>query len=340
MDNEEILAAELLVENTEPVGQEPDAAQPEEKKKKKKITKRKLLEYVFVFAMLLLPIIQFCIFYIWINANSVIMAFREFDGYAENGGELFKWSLYNFQRFFNEWKNPTSVVVGALKNTFKYFAAGLIMVPVTFFVAYFLYKKLWGYKFFRVIFFLPSIISAVLFVTVYKKLIDYGGPLDMFLSLFGTRIPPLLTDDKTATATIIAYTVWTGFGINMILYQSAMSRIPKEVMEAAQLDGVPWYRELGQIILPMVWPTVATTLILLITSMFNSTGPILLFAGSGVEIDNPAVTTISFWLYRQTQKAADLNYPAAIGMFFTIVSVPVVFIVRWIFNKIDPKVTY
>ncbi len=91
MDNAEVLAAELLVEKTEPVGQEPDAAQPEEKKKKKKITKRKLLEYVFVFAMLLLPIIQFCIFYIWINANSVIMAFREFDGYAENGGELFKW---------------------------------------------------------------------------------------------------------------------------------------------------------------------------------------------------------------------------------------------------------
>jgi len=51
-------------------------------------------------------------------------------------------------------------------------------------------------------------------------------------------------------------------------------------------------------------------------------------------------TGLRFWLYRQTQKAADLNYPAAIGMFFTIVSVPVVFIVRWIFNKIDPKVTY
>ena len=119
-----------------------------------------------------------------------------------------------------------------------------------------------------------------------------------------------------------------------------MSRVPQEVMEAARLDGVPWYRELTQIILPMVWPTLATTLILVITSMFNSTGPILLFMEAGAELDNPATMTISFWIYRQTQKAVDLNYPAAIGMFFTFISVPVVFIVRFIFNKIDPQVTY
>ena len=314
--------------------------QQPEKKKKKKLTRRKIAEYAFAYGMLILPIIQFCIFYIWINANSIAMAFQEFDGYADDGTEMFKWSLYNFSRFFNEWSNPTSVVVAALKNTLKYFAAGVCLIPASFLVAYFLYKKVWGYKFFRVVFFLPSIISAVLFVTVYKKLIDYGGPIDFLLSLFGVRVPPLLTDDATATGTIIAYTIWTGFGVNMLLYQSAMSRVPKEVMEAAALDGVPWYRELTQIILPMVWPTLSTTLILLITSIFNSTGPILLFAGAGVEVDNPATMTISFWIYRQTQKAVDLNYPAAVGMFFTFISVPIVFIARWVFNKIDPKVTY
>ncbi len=337
MDNSAVAETAAIDETVVEVEEEVSAQPP---KKKKRITKRKLSEYAFCYAMLLLPIIQFCIFYIWINANSILMAFKEFDGYSDDGGELFKWSFYNFGRFFKEWNNPSSVIVAAIGNTFKYFAAGVCMIPVSFFVAYFLYKKIWGYKFFRVVFFLPSIISAVLFVTVYKKLIDYGGPIDFFLSLFGVRIPPLLTDDSKATATIIAYTVWTGLGVNMLLYQSAMSRVPKEVMEAAQLDGVPWYRELTQIVLPMVWPTLSTTLILLITSMFNSTGPILLFMGTGVEVDNPATMTISFWIYRQTQKAVDLNYPAAVGMFFTFISVPIVYIVRYLLNKIDPKVTY
>ena len=126
----------------------------------------------------------------------------------------------------------------------------------------------------------------------------------------------------------------------MLLYQSAMSRVPTENIEAAALDGCPWYRELWSIIIPMVWPTISTTLILCITSMFNSTGPILLFAEAGQAIDRPATTTISFWIYRKTQGGVDLNYPAAIGMFFTLVSVPVVFFVRWLFNKIDPDVTY
>ncbi len=309
-------------------------------KKKKRISKRRVMECLFSYGMLLLPLVQFAIFYIWINANSILMSFQKFAGYAEGGGEMYVWSLDNFARFFDEFNNPTSVVVMALKNTMKYFAAGLCMVPVTFFVAYFLYKKIWGYKFFRVVFFLPSIISAVLMVTVYKELIDLDGPLDMIFTLFGARVPNLLGDDETVTGTIIAYTIWTGLGVNMILYQSAMSRIPQEVIEAAQLDGCPWWRELFQIILPMVWPTMSTTLILLITSMFNSTGPILLFMSAGMEVDAPASMTIAFWIYRKTQQGVDLNYPATIGMFFTLVSVPIVFIVRWVFNKIDPEVTY
>ncbi len=296
--------------------------------------------YLFVYGMLLLPVIQFCIFYIGINLNSVIMAFKKFAGYSESGGEIFEWSLSNFTRFFKEWSNPTSDVMGALKNTFKYFLAGACMVPATFLVAYFLFKKVPGYKFFRVLFFLPSIVSAMLFVTTYKNLIGYGGPIDVIMGLFGARIPPLLAEDATATNTIIAFTIWTGFGVNMILYQSAMSRIPPEILEAGQLDGMPWYRELWNVVIPMVWPTLSTTLILLITGLFNSTGPILLFQGSGVEVDRPSITTTAFWIYRQTFKGANLNYPAAIGMFYTIVSIPIVFLVRHFFNKIDPDVEY
>ena len=92
----------------------------------------------------------------------------------------------------------------------------------------------------------------------------------------------------------------------------------------------------------MVWSTVSTTLILQFTTLFNSTGPILLFADAGRQalLDNKEVTTIAFWIYQKTRGGVDLNYPAAIGLFFTAVSVPLVFLVRWVLNKIDPDVTY
>ena len=311
--------------------------------KKRKLTKRTLKEWLFVYGMLLIPLIQFAIFYIWINANSIIMAFREFTfEWDENDNEIYVWSFYNFTRFFKEWSNPESVIVSALMNTLKYFAAGVIMVPVTFFVSYFLYKKIWGYKMFRVVFFLPSIVSAVLFVTTYIELIKFGGALSTVWSWFGAELPEIINDPERTTGTIIAFTVWTGFGVNMILYQSAMSRVPQEIIEASKLDGCPWYKELWSIIIPMVWSTVSTTLILQFTTLFNSTGPILLFADAGRQalLDNKEVTTIAFWIYQKTRGGVDLNYPAAIGLFFTAVSVPLVFLVRWVFNKIDPDVTY
>lgn len=310
-----------------------------EKEKRPRFSNRRLKEILFSYGMLLIPLIQFAIFYIWINANSIMMAFQSFYGVAEDGGELFIWSADNFTRLFKELGNSEATVHIALINTMKYFAAGLCMIPVSFLVAYFLYKKVWGFKFFRIMFFLPGIISAVLFVATYKQLISYGGPIDKLLTLFGMNIPNLLGDETKVTGTIIAYTVWTGLGVNMLLYQGAMSRIPQEVIEAGMLDGVPWWRELFQIIIPMVWPTISTTLILVITSMFNSTGPILLFFGAGESVDNAAHMTISFWIYNQTAKA-NLNYPATVGVFFTLVSVPVVFLVRWALNKVDPQVTY
>ena len=312
-------------------------------KNKFHVKQKTLREWLFAYGMILLPLIQFIIFYVWLNANSIIMAFQEstFE-WDENGNEIFRWSMYNFSRFFKEWSNPESVIVSAMRNTLKYFTAGVIMVPLTFFVSYFLYKKIWGYKLYRVLFFLPSIVSAVLLVTTYIELIKYGGALSTVVGWFGGTLPELINDPSRTTGTIIAFTIWTGFGVNMILYQSAMSRVPPEIIEAAKIDGCPWYRELFTIMIPLVWPTISTTLILLFTSLFNSTGPILLFADAGRQalLDNKEVTTIAFWIYQKTRSGVDLNYPAAIGIFFTAVSVPIVFFIRWVFNKIDPEVTF
>ena len=104
-------------------------------KRKSRISNRRLKEIIFAYGMLLLPLIQFAIFYIWINANSIMMAFQSFFGYADDGGELFIWSMDNFTRLFKELGNSDAVVHIALINTMKYLAAGLCMIPLSFIVA-------------------------------------------------------------------------------------------------------------------------------------------------------------------------------------------------------------
>lgn len=298
-------------------------------------------KYAFCYAMVSVAVVQFAIFYVWININSIVMAFQQYTGSAADGTEIYTWSFFQFERFFKEFSLPASEIMVAIKNTLLYFAAGLGLTFICFFFSYFLYKKVWGYRFFRVIFYLPSIISAVVFVTVYKDIIQKYGPLyELLYGLFGYELPPLLSQNSTATATIIFYTLWTGLGVNMILYLGAMNRLPEEVIEAGELDGISWARELFMIVAPMIWPTLSTTLILQFTQLFNSSGPILLFGTAGIPAGSYETTTISYWIFSSTQAGNNLNFPAAMGLFFTIVSFPIVMLIRWLFGKIDPDVEY
>lgn len=293
---------------------------------------------IFIFSMLIVPILWFLIFYVAVNANSILMAFKTLKGISENGTKLFAFSLDNFRQLFMEIDTPNSVIREAIANTLKYFSLNFfIILPTTYFVSYFLYKKIYGYKFFRVLFYMPSILSSVTMVIIFKNLIGSGGPVDNLMqSVFGTQLPPLLTNQEYATPTILAYCLWTGFGVNIILYQGAFQRIPEAIIDAGKIDGVPWFKELVLIITPMAWTTLSMTFILAMTGLFTGGGPILLFGTGGAY----ETYTISYYIFSQVYDNGVFNYPAAVGIFFTIYSLPIILGFRYVMNKVDPKVEY
>ncbi|MCQ2589555.1 MAG: sugar ABC transporter permease [Treponema sp.] len=293
---------------------------------------------LFIVLMLAIPVLWFVIFYVIVNFNSIIMSFKVVDGVSDAGTIQYKWGFDNFLQLFTELDAKDGDMLIALKNSIKYFALNLfIIIPASYLVSYFLYKKIFGYKFFRVLFYTPSIISAVAMVIIFKNMVGGYGPLYVFCrDVLHFELPALLTNSKTATNTILVYCFWTGFGVNIILYQGAMSRIPSEIMEQSKIDGLPWYKELFKVITPMIWPTLSTTIVLAITGIFTSTGPILLFGTGGAY----ETYSISYFIFSQVYDSGIYNYPAAIGVFFTLYSIPVVFGIRFIMNKFDSKVEY
>lgn len=297
-------------------------------------------KYLFVYLMLLPAVINFAIFYVGININSFIMAFQKQVGVGESGF-IYTFTFENFIRFFRELSISTYDVHISLINTLKYFLCGLLItLPISYFTAYFLYKKMWGHKFFKIVFFLPSIIPGLVYVSTFREMISYKGPLDqLYYSLFNSHLPQFLTHADTATGAVIFFTIWTGLGINLLLYQGAMGRIPEEVIEAGKLDGVGWVREMFQIITPMIWPTLSTTIVLSLSKIFMATGPLVLFDQAG-SVTTYKMTTISYLIYQQTSMTSTLEYPAAISVFFTVISFPIVMFLRWLMGKIDPEVSY
>ena len=135
---------------------------PQKKAKYSRFQSRKIQRGIFIGLMLSVGLIQFAIFWLYVNFDSILMAFRL------STKEGIVWTFDNFRRFFHEFSIPEYELALALKNTLLLFLVGTIIgLPTSLLFAYYLYKKILFAKFFRVIFFLPSIISAAVLVGLF-----------------------------------------------------------------------------------------------------------------------------------------------------------------------------
>lgn len=296
----------------------------------KRISKEKRREQfrrrMFMFSFLALPMLSFLVFYIYANFNSIVMAFQR-PGY---GGQADYWSLDNFIRIKDLFagNGAGGELLQALLNTLSLWAAGMLIgLPLSVLACYFFYVKIPGTKLFRAVMYLPQIITSSALVVLFKYAIGQGGPLDMMVTAVGQEYVNPLTAQPSAMLTIIFYCVSLGFGTNIIVLGSAMNSINKEMIEAARVDGCTWFKELTKIILPTIWPTVSTIIILSTAGILGSTGPILAFTKGEV-----GTMTLSFYIYQLVSGVGtgvtDLNLASAIGIAMTLASLPLVFMVK------------
>lgn len=297
-------------------------------KKKRKMSKARKVVLIFCYIMLI-PAAWEMIRYLIVNIGSILMAFT----LGDIGSSPL--TLSNFERLFTELSSSDSVLYSAFFNTMKYFLLGLAKIFISYLIAFFLFKKMSGYKFFRFFFFLPSVIAPVISVTIFMGIVEKYGPLWEIMKLvFNVEYEELSTNPATATNLILTYVALSGFGMNYLIMLGAMNRIPEEYFEAAALDGCSPVREFFSIISPLVWETLSTLLILHFTQIFMASGPILYFTEGAYN-----TFTLSFWIFNEVRGDA-YNYSSAVGLFFTVVALPIVFGIRYLMNKINPEVSY
>lgn len=299
--------------------------------KRKGASNAKVRRGFFIAAMLAVGIIQFLVFWVYVNFNSILMAFQI------RTREGMSWGFDNFERFFREYKIPAFELSLALKNTLLLFVVGtLVGLPVSLLFSYYLYKKILFAKFFRVIFFLPSIISSAVLVGLFKYCMNLQGPFNAILSAISGKPIDIdwVVDEAYSMGTILFYVFWTGFGSNIVLFTGAIHRIPADIIEYAKIDGVGMTREFFQIIVPLIWPTLSMLLVFATSGLFTNSGPILLFTEGQYK-----TMTIGYYIFSQVQNNS-YEYPAAIGLVFTAIGFPLVMLVKWALGKVTEDVEY
>ena len=286
---------------------------------------KKLKDTIFVYLLIALPLIEFFTIYVYTNVDSFFLAFKR-------NGEFAGW--VNFEMLWNEVRAPGSDLLIAIRNTFIYFGANLVLFVWSIFLSYFFYKKIAAYKAFRFILYMPAIISPVVFVSLFQNITSPNGAIEAIIKMFNPdfKMPSLLFRSETATWTMVVYVIWMGWTKNMLYLGGSLARIPVEVLESARLDGVGPWTELTKILVPLLLPTLSTLLLLDVVGILSSSGPILLFTKGAYE-----TTTISYWMFTLVYATGENAYAkaSAAGMCLTVIMFPVVYTMRWLIGKID-----
>ena len=281
---------------------------------------------IFISLMLIVPILAYLFFYVYINFNSVLMAFQIplYDGL---GG--FEWGFDNFVKVYKQFTSTDENLLPYLLNTVIFFVTDtFVSLPLSLIICYFMYKKIAGYQIFRTIIYLPVIITTTIFATLFKGMLEAGGPIQMICGRLGIEPPSTFVNSEDyALKTVLFFVIYSGIGGRFVLFGGAMNSIDPSIIDAGRIDGAGPLRELVSIIVPCIWPTLSTMLLLCTTGIFTASGPSLLF-----DKGDYGTSTISYWIYEITSGSGSsgesVELAAAIGLIFTILGLPIVLVVK------------
>lgn len=194
-------------------------------------------------------------------------------------------------------------------------------------------EKFKGQNFFRIILYIPNILSIAVIASIFAAV--YGmdqGLINGFLRLFNPETYsniPFLGDRKYVVYSIAFAMIWQAIGYYMVMYMSTMSQIPEQLYEAAKLDGAGRIRQFFDITLPLSWQTVRTTLTFYIISNINIAFQIIK-ALTGGGPDGASLTLLNYQ-YEQAYTNSSFGYGLAIGV--------VVFLFSFILSAIIHRIT-
>ncbi|RYG34603.1 sugar ABC transporter permease [bacterium] len=179
-----------------------------------------------------------------------------------------------------------------------------------------------GVTLFKIFFYLPTLLSVAVVALVWRWMYsaEFGLLNDVLSDLAGSRVQvPWLSSPKWVMPSVVLLSVWWGAGGNMLVYLAALKAVPKEMMEAASLDGASSWRRFWQIVMPTIKPVLLFCLVMSIIGSFQVFGQSYILTGGG---PNYSSLTVVLYMYQMGFGQYQLGYASAVAyVLFAIVLV-------------------
>lgn len=205
----------------------------------------------------------------------------------------------------------------SLFNTAYYTFIGVpLQLAVAFLLALMLNQSITGRAIYRTIYYLPSLTPAVASAVVWLQILSQKGLLNQFIANFGLEPINWLFQPAATKPAFILMSLW-GVGPQMIIFLAGLQNVPRELMEAAEIDGANTWRRFRNITLPLISPVLFFNLVVGIIGSFQIfTGAFIMTNGGPQD----ATLFMVLYIYRQGFKYFDMGYAALLSwlLFFVI----------------------
>lgn len=262
-----------------------------------------------------IPLFGFCLFGLIPLLLSLYLCFNSFKGLRLHTAKFVEWE--NFSEILQD-----EMFWQSLGNTAFVLVAAVVALLLSLVVSALIATNVRGAKGFKAIYFVPYVCSLVAITFMWKWIYDYNyGVLNTTLMDWGWIQEPIswLGSAEYYRTAMFVLLVWSSTGFNIILLTAALIGVPKELHEAAQIDGAGEFRRFFSITLPLISPTIFYLLIMgLIGALQEFTRFQVMTSDGGPEYQG---MTVVFYLYRQLFNASggsDLGVASAMGWIIAV----------------------
>ncbi len=243
-------------------------------------------------------------FLFWPIVQTFYFSFTDWDGITSTPA-----GVSNYQRLFDD----ATIWRVILNNGFLLASIPLaILIPLI--VAFLINEHVFGWRFFRSAYFLPTAISWVVIGMVGIRFFAQNGILNTVLSMVGLDFlrSDLLSGEYSAIVAVIITFIWSVFGTNTIIFITGMATLDREVYEAARVDGAGAWATLFYVTIPMLMRFIQFAFILTLITAFTALFSLIFVMTQG----GPGfgTTTLEFFVFQSAFKQGAFGYAAAIGV--------------------------
>lgn len=248
------------------------------------------------------------------------------------GGEPSFVGLVNYQQMLNDQTLHTS-----LRNDVVFLLSFPLWIALPVLSAVLVFQRIFGYRTFRALMFIPAVISPVVIGMYYTAILGLEGPVNTALQQMGLGdLAKLwLIDADTVFPIVLGIWIWSLTGLGMLFFLNGLASVDPELWDAAEVDGAGWWARLWHITIPMLRPVLEFWIVFVVILVFSGLFPLITTLTRGGPGNKTMV--VDLYIYLTGFTGGRFSYASALGVVIFLLVGMVVLVQLWLFRRRETR---